>query len=133
MSVSSNPAHTPSKNASSEALSIGKVIQADMPSIASETQVDKGSPCPFFVRQAIAFSLQNDKKHVVVGNESDCVLISFQQPEASANEDIDNNASDHLQITVVKNKEDLLPALAGFLEGAQQTETTQVTSAPSKL
>ncbi|KAF4819793.1 hypothetical protein CGCTS75_v011536 [Colletotrichum tropicale] len=97
----------------------------------SETQVDKGSS--LILQQALAYSLESGSKYAVMCNDSDHILISFQQPEASANQDTASNPSDHLQITVIKNKEDLPSALTGFLAGAMQKETAQVTSAPSKL
>ncbi|KAF3802129.1 hypothetical protein GCG54_00012375 [Colletotrichum gloeosporioides] len=96
----------------------------------SETQVDKGSS---LLQQALAYSLESGSKYAVMCNESDCMLISFQQPEASPNQNTNCNPSDHLHVTVVKNKEDLPPALTGFLAGAMQMETAQVTSTPSKL
>lgn len=102
-----------------------------MSSITAEAQVDKSSPS--LLQQVLAYSLNSDSKYVYVGSLSEWHLVSFDRPEAPAKEAFHDNTSDHLQISVVKNGENLLPALIGFLGDAQQMETTQVTSAISKL
>ncbi|KAK2751692.1 hypothetical protein CKAH01_17799 [Colletotrichum kahawae] len=125
MSASTSQPHAVSKKATSVATNSEKVAQFDMSSI------DKSSPS--LLQQALAYGLESGSKCVCVGNQSDWHLISFNRPEASVNEAFYDNTSDHLQISVIKNRENLLPALIGFLGDAQQTETAQVTSAPSKL
>ncbi|EQB51546.1 hypothetical protein CGLO_08893 [Colletotrichum gloeosporioides Cg-14] len=131
MSASASQSHIVSKEAISVAKSFEKAAQFDMSSITTAAQVDKSSLS--LLQQIRAYSLRSGSQYACVGNESEWHLISFDRPEASASEAFHYNTSDHSQISLIKNMENLLPALIGFLRDAQQMETIQVTPASSKL
>ncbi|KAJ0381943.1 hypothetical protein COL922a_013532 [Colletotrichum nupharicola] len=58
----------------------------------------------------------------------------FDMSSITAEAQVDNSSpSLRQQISLIKNMENLLPALIGFLGDAQPMETTQVTPASSKL
>lgn len=130
MSASASQSHFASKEAISVVESFEKAAQFDMSSIIAEAQVENSSPS--LLQQVLAYSLRSGSQYVCVGNQSEWQLISFDRPEVPA-EASHYNTSDHMQISLIKNMEKLLPALIGFLGDAQPMETTQVTPASSKL
>ncbi|KAE9578593.1 hypothetical protein CGCF415_v013145 [Colletotrichum fructicola] len=130
MSASASQSHVVSKEAISVVESFEKAAQLDVSSITTEAQVDKSSPS--LLQQVLAYSLRSGSQYVCVGNQSEWQLISFDRPEVPAEAD-HYKTSDYMQISLIKNMENLLPAVIGFLGDAQQMETTQITSASSKL
>ncbi|KAI8277023.1 hypothetical protein K4K60_007285 [Colletotrichum sp. SAR11_57] len=76
----------------------------------------------------------------VVSKEAISVVESFEKAaqldvsSITTEAQVDKSSPSLLQqISLIKNMENLLPAVIGFLGDAQQMETTQITSASSKL